>query len=106
MLASEFDIFTFRENVKASQRFFEAQAWKDYVIARVQPPANATSDEALDAYLRSSAIASSHAAGTCAMSAKGARHGVVDPDLRVKGIEGLRVVDASIMVCWSNYALK
>ncbi|KAF9444152.1 GMC oxidoreductase [Macrolepiota fuliginosa MF-IS2] len=97
LLASEFDIFTFRETVKASQRFFAAPAWNDYVIAPFQPPANATSDEDLDAYLRGSAIASSHGSGTCAMSTQDAPYGVVNPDLRVKGIEGLRIVDASIM---------
>ncbi|KAF5349556.1 hypothetical protein D9756_008804 [Leucocoprinus leucothites] len=97
LLASDFDIFTYRESVKASQRFFSAPAWKDYVVAPFRPPANATSDEDLDAYLRQNAISSSHAAGTCAMSAEDAQYGVVNPDLRVKGIKGLRVVDASIM---------
>ncbi len=38
-----------------------------------------------------------HAAGTCRMSAYEDRRGVVDPDLRVKGLAGLRVADASIM---------
>jgi choline dehydrogenase len=104
LLASKFDIFTYRESVKASQRFFAAPAWKDYVIGPFQPPANATSDQDLDTYLRENAIASSHASGTCAMSAKDAKYGVVDPDLRVKGVKGLRVVDASIMV-WFTPAL-
>lgn len=98
LLASEFDIFTYRESVRASQRFFAAPAWKDYIIGPFQPPANAISDEDIDAYLRSSSIASSHACGTCAMSAKDAGYGVVNPDLHVKGVKGLRVVDASIMV--------
>lgn len=98
LLASEFDIFTYRESVRASQRFFSAPAWKDYVIARHQPPPNATSDEELNTYLRENTISGSHASGTCAMSASDAQYGVVNPDLRVKGIRGLRIVDASIMV--------
>jgi len=98
LLASEFDIFTYRESVRASQRFFSAPAWKDYVVARRQPPPNATSDEELDTYLRENTISASHASGTCAMSASDAQYGVVNPDLRVKGTRGLRIVDASIMV--------
>ena len=98
LLASEFDIFTYRESVKASQRFFSAPAWKDYVVALHQPPANATSNEELDTYLRQNTIPASHASGTCVMSASDAQYGVVNPDLRVKGIQGLRIADASVMV--------
>lgn len=38
-----------------------------------------------------------HALGTAAMSPKNANYGVVDPDLRVKGAAGLRIVDASVL---------
>jgi hypothetical protein len=40
------------------------------------------------------------------MSPKGADYGVVDPDLKVKGIRGLRVVDASVMVSTIEYVLS
>ncbi|KXN87032.1 Oxygen-dependent choline dehydrogenase [Leucoagaricus sp. SymC.cos] len=97
LLASDFDIFTFRESVRASQRFFGAPAWNNYVVGPFQPPEDAnTSDDDLDSYLRQNSIPASHASGTCAMSAKNAQYGVVDPDLLVKGVKGLRVVDASV----------
>jgi choline dehydrogenase-like flavoprotein len=43
-----------------------------------------------------------HPTGTAAMSPKGADWGVVDPDLKVKGVEGLRIVDGSVLVSWSS----
>jgi choline dehydrogenase len=54
-------------------------------------------DDALDAMMLEQAADIQHAAGTCRMTAYEEPRGVVDPDLRVKGIAGLRVADASIM---------
>ena len=52
---------------------------------------------ALDSLMLEQVNDMQHAAGTCKMTAYEDPRGVVDPDLRVKGIEGLRVADASIM---------
>ncbi len=51
----------------------------------------------LDAVLLSEVADSQHAAGTCHMTAHEDPRGVVDPELRVRGVTGLRVADASIM---------
>lgn len=51
----------------------------------------------LDALMLQEASDIQHAAGTCHMSAYDDPRGVVDPDLRVRGVDGLRVADASIM---------
>jgi 5-(hydroxymethyl)furfural/furfural oxidase len=51
----------------------------------------------LDALMLTEAGDIQHAAGTCRMTAHEDPRGVVDPDLRVRGIQGLRVADASIM---------
>jgi choline dehydrogenase len=59
--------------------------------------AAALPDAALDALMLDQAADGQHAAGTCRMTAYEEPRGVVDPDLRVKGIAGLRVADASIM---------
>ncbi len=53
--------------------------------------------EALDDLLLREVADIQHAAGTCRMTGPGDPDGVVDPDLRVRGVEGLRVCDASIM---------
>jgi 5-(hydroxymethyl)furfural/furfural oxidase len=59
--------------------------------------AAALSESALDALMLAEAGDIQHAAGTCRMSAHEDPRGVVDPDLAVRGVEGLRVADASIM---------
>lgn len=59
--------------------------------------AAALENDALDAAMLREAADIQHAAGTCRMTAHEDPRGVVDPALRVRGIEGLRVADASIM---------
>ncbi len=59
--------------------------------------AAALPDDALDDLLLREVGDIQHAAGTCRMSGRDDPGGVVDPDLRVRGVDGLRVCDASIM---------
>jgi choline dehydrogenase len=61
------------------------------------PQAAALPDDELDALMLREAADIQHAAGTCRMTAHEDPRGVVDPDLRVRGVSGLRVADASIM---------
>ncbi|WP_223514417.1 choline dehydrogenase [Pseudomonas sp. GL-B-19] len=61
------------------------------------PGPAAQSDEALDAWARRVTETGYHASGTCKMGPAGDPQAVVDPQLRVHGLDGLRVVDASIM---------
>ncbi|KAG6910318.1 hypothetical protein DXG01_011386 [Tephrocybe rancida] len=96
-MASEFDRFALRESIKKSMRFLSAPAWKDYIIRPNGGLQNATTDDELDKYILSAVEPGLHGVGTASMSAKGAGYGVVDPDLRLKGASGLRVVDASVM---------
>ncbi|KAG6847347.1 hypothetical protein H0H93_008725, partial [Arthromyces matolae] len=95
-LTSPFDRFALSEAVKASSLFLTAPVWKDYVIGPVGALANVTNDDELNQYILDSAVSALHGVGTAAMSAKNASHGVVDPDLLLKGASGLRIVDASI----------
>ena len=55
------------------------------------------SDQALDDWLLRSVSSSYHIAGTCKMGPDNDEEAVVDRHLKVRGVEGLRVVDASIM---------
>ncbi|KAJ7882855.1 aryl-alcohol-oxidase from pleurotus Eryingii [Mycena leptocephala] len=91
------DLFIMRYAVRSALRFAAAAPWAGYVIA---PPAgvNSTSTDAeIDAYIRQNAGTVFHPVGTASISPRGAKFGVVDPDLRVKGLTGLRVVDLSVM---------
>ena len=55
------------------------------------------SDAALDEHIRNTAITLHHPAGTCKMGRETDEDAVVDPHLRVRGVERLRVIDASVM---------
>ncbi|KAF8170084.1 hypothetical protein BJ912DRAFT_1025458 [Pholiota molesta] len=94
-LTTEFDLTVMRESVKTTKRFLAAPAWSDYIIAPVGA-LNATTDDEIDAYVRGLTTTIFHPVGTAGMAAKDANGGVVNPDLTVKGADGLRVVDASI----------
>lgn len=61
----------------------------------LSPGENVQTDDEIDAYIRRTAVTAHHPAGTCKM---GSGHDcVLDPDMRVKGVENLRVVDGSAM---------
>ena len=94
---TNFDIFAMREAIKSARRFVTAPAWNGYTTGRFTGT-NATTDDEIDAFIRSTAVTIFHPMGTASMSPKGASWGVVDPDLRVKGIVGLRIVDNSVVV--------
>ncbi|KAJ7918986.1 aryl-alcohol oxidase [Mycena leptocephala] len=95
LLGSELDFAIMREAVKSAIHFTTAPAWKNYVISPVG--VNHTSTDAeIDDFIRESGGSVFHPAGTASMSPKGATWGVVDPNLNVKGLSGLRVVDLSV----------
>ncbi|KAJ7049157.1 aryl-alcohol oxidase precursor [Mycena amicta] len=95
-LTSDFDLYTLRAAIEQAQRFVSADAFKDYVIAPVVDLGVLTPDE-LETFIRNNTRSFSHLVGSVGMSARDASYGVVNPDLRVKGTAGLRVIDASIL---------
>ena len=60
-------------------------------------PADLTSDDALDAYLDRTVMTGQHISSSCRMGRADDPLGVVDGDGRVRGVDGLRVIDCSIM---------
>ncbi|HLN70062.1 MAG TPA: GMC oxidoreductase, partial [Streptosporangiaceae bacterium] len=83
--------------LKMAREFVTAKPMAAICRSEVAPGAHVRSDAELLDYVRSSVGTLYHPVGTCAMGG-GARWGsVLDPELRVRGITGLRVVDASVM---------
>jgi choline dehydrogenase len=94
-LASEVDRTTNVEGLKILRKILHAPALSSYVVEEVEPGGKVTSDEALLAYCRVRGSTIYHPTSTCRMGNDPLA--VVDQRLRVRGIEGLRVVDASVM---------
>lgn len=97
-LSAPVDLAIAKESFKTAQRYVTGPAWKNFTLNQMAPLPNvAANSDDLERYIRNTTVAASHGIGTCAMSARGASYGVVNPDLRVKGISGLRVVDAGVI---------
>ncbi|KAL0061682.1 hypothetical protein AAF712_011488 [Marasmius tenuissimus] len=96
-LTTRFDVFALREAIKSVWRFASASPWDGYILRSAISISPASSDEELEAYARANAAPNGHIVGTAGMSRRGAVYGVVDPDLKVKGANGLRVIDASVL---------
>ena len=78
------------------REIFETPPLAEHVQSEALPGPGVQSDEEWRAYLSSpNAYGAQHASGTCKMGIDA--EAVVDPELRVRGVEGLRVADASIM---------
>src|SRR5579864_672125 len=96
-LATEADRRTLRDGLKLVRRIVGAAPLSAFVARELAPGADIASDDDLDAYIRATAATAHHPLGTCKMGAATDRMAVVDPELRLHGVEGLRVVDASVM---------
>src|SRR5262249_14111345 len=67
-----------------------------HVAREIGPGAEVKTESELENYVRKTAVTAHHPCGTCRMGRAGDTDAVVNPELRVHGIEGLRVVDASV----------
>ncbi|MDR3388046.1 MAG: choline dehydrogenase [Rudaea sp.] len=91
------DLRTLIEGVKLSRELFAAASFDAVRGDEIFPGASLSSDAEITAYVRRKAETVYHPVGTCRMGNDA--DAVVDTELRVRGITGLRVVDASIMPC-------
>jgi choline dehydrogenase len=94
-LDAEEDRRALREGVKMAREIFAQKAFDPYRGPELMPGAHARSDEEIDTFVRKTAETIYHPVGTAKMGT--GDDAVVDSRLRVYGVEGLRVVDASVM---------
>jgi choline dehydrogenase len=94
-LGTEQDRATARECIRLVRRVYNTPPLGDLIERETSPGADVVSDADIDAFTRRTAEVGHHPVGTCAMGT--GEMAVVDPQLRVRGLSGLRVVDASIM---------
>jgi choline dehydrogenase len=94
-LATELDRATNVEGLKILRKILRAPALRPYVVDEVDPGAKVSTDDELLNYCRQRGSTIYHPTSTCRMGSDPLA--VVDQRLRVRGLDGLRVVDASIM---------
>ena len=94
-LSSEKDCAVLLAGLKATRRLMDTAAMRPYVARELPSGPACASDTDLMDFLRARGGIAFHPVGTCKMGSDASA--VVDERLRVRGLEGLRVVDASVM---------
>ncbi|KAF8140823.1 aryl-alcohol oxidase-like protein [Mycena galopus ATCC 62051] len=96
-LQTSFDIDTYVAAIKTLHTLMSTPAWDGFLIAPFADAANLTTDAQIEGYVRKFASTLKHPTSTATISKSTDKGGVVGPDLLVKGLKGLRIVDASIL---------
>jgi choline dehydrogenase len=91
------DWLEMRAGVRLTREIFAQPAFDRYRGREIQPGADVQTDEQIDAFVRDKAETAYHPSCTCKMGRQDDPMAVVDAETRVIGIDGLRVVDSSIM---------
>jgi choline dehydrogenase len=92
----DYDARTLVDGIRIAREIAGTPPLADWLVREVCPGPEITSDEDLSEYARKVAHTVYHPAGTCRMGAVDDPHAVVDPDLRIRGLSGIRIADASV----------
>ncbi len=95
-LGSEYDMRAMVAGARLARDLVAQPAFRPLVAEEIFPGPGHATDADLERFVRAAGVSNHHPAGSCAMGPPGSRS-VVDPRLRVHGVAGLRVADASIM---------
>jgi 4-pyridoxate dehydrogenase len=97
LCSAENDRRTLRAGIRLAREVLQQKPLERFAGDEVSPGFKASSDSEIDAYIRDNVMAFIHPVGTCKMGKASDETAVVDDELRVRGIDRLRVVDASII---------
>jgi choline dehydrogenase len=96
-LSTQQDVQDLRRAVTMTREIMHQRAFNDYMSKEIYPGAKRQTDDDIDAYNREESETIYHPVGTCKMGSSSDKMAVVDTNCRVRGVDGLRVVDASVM---------
>lgn len=96
-LGTDADIKLIREGVRMVRDICRQKPVQEFAAAELAPGPGKESDAEIDAHVRKAGATAHHPLGTCKMGVDSDPTAVVDPECKVRGIEGLRVVDAAVM---------
>jgi choline dehydrogenase/4-pyridoxate dehydrogenase len=96
-LATAKDWATLRAGLRRAREIGRQPPLAPFAAEEIAPGRDCRSDADIDAHIRASAITVHHPLGTCKMGRASDPTAVVDPELRVLGVDALRIVDASVM---------
>jgi 4-pyridoxate dehydrogenase len=96
LLSTANDWKTLRQGIALFRDLALRRELQPFVSREIGPGADVATEAQIEAYTRQTAVTAHHPAGTCKMGADADKMAVVDDRLRVRGVEGLRVIDASV----------
>jgi choline dehydrogenase len=94
-LAASADVRVLRDGIKLCREVIAQKAFDPYRGVEINPGLEVKTDREIDEYVRQSSHTQFHPVGTCKMGNDSLA--VVDSSLKLRGLEGLRVIDASVM---------
>lgn len=91
------DVDRMIRGVRIAREIYNQPPLKQFTTGELIPGERVRSDDELERFVRSEGAITQHPVGTCKMGADGDPDAVVDANLKVRGVEALRIVDASVM---------